>query len=97
MPKNKKASDDDAQPEGLEASMAKLESIVNDLESGEFGLEEVNPEGQAFDPELHEAMAQQPDGTVDPNTVIQVFQKGYRLRDRLLRPALVSVAGPAEK
>lgn len=40
MPKGKKASDDDAQSEGLEASMEKLESIVTDLESGEFGLEE---------------------------------------------------------
>jgi len=40
MPKRKKAADDDAQSEGLEASMEKLESIVTDLESGEFGLEE---------------------------------------------------------
>jgi exodeoxyribonuclease VII small subunit len=40
MPKNKKAPDDEARSEGLEASMEKLESIVTDLESGEFGLEE---------------------------------------------------------
>jgi len=48
--------------------------------------------GQLFNPALHEAMAQIPDETVDPNTVIDVMQKGYQLRDRLIRPARVTVA-----
>jgi molecular chaperone GrpE len=48
--------------------------------------------GQRFDPEKHEAMAQIESGTFEPNTVVEEYHKGYLLRDRLLRPALVSVA-----
>ena len=48
--------------------------------------------GEAFDPSVHEAIAQAPDGNVVPNTVIDVLQKGYQLRDRLVRPARVVVA-----
>jgi molecular chaperone GrpE len=57
---------------------------------------EVEALGKAFDPALHEAMAQVPDGSVAPNTVIDVLQKGYQLRDRLLRPARVIVAKAPE-
>lgn len=55
----------------------------------------IEAEGRPFDPALHEAMAQVPDDTVPANTVIEVLQKGYQLRDRLLRPARVVVAKPA--
>lgn len=48
--------------------------------------------GEVFDPALHEAMAQAPDASVAPNTVVQELQKGYRLRDRLVRPSRVIVA-----
>ena len=48
--------------------------------------------GQRFDPEKHEAMAQIESGTDEPDTVVEEYHKGYLLRDRLLRPALVSVA-----
>ena len=48
--------------------------------------------GQRFDPEKHEAMAQIESGTYEPNTVVEEHHKGYLLQDRLLRPALVSVA-----
>lgn len=48
--------------------------------------------GQRFDPEKHEAMAQIESGTCEPDTVVEEYHKGYLLRDRLLRPALVSVA-----
>ncbi len=58
---------------------------------------EVEAEGKAFDPAVHEAMAQMPDGSVAPNTVIEVLQKGYQLRDRLLRPARVVVAKAPEE
>jgi len=54
----------------------------------------IDAEGSEFDPSLHEAMAQVQDDSVAPNTVIEVLQKGYRLRDRLLRPARVVVAKP---
>jgi molecular chaperone GrpE len=56
-----------------------------------FRLSEINPQGQKFDPHRHQAI-----GTVDsdaePNTVVQVLQKGYLLHDRVIRPALVMVA-----
>jgi molecular chaperone GrpE len=54
----------------------------------------IDAEGSEFDPSLHEAMAQVQDDSVSPNTVIEVLQTGYRLRDRLLRPARVVVAKP---
>ena len=57
----------------------------------------IDAEGSEFDPSLHEAMAQVQDDSAAPNTVIEVLQKGYRLRDRLLRPARVVVAkSPAD-
>jgi molecular chaperone GrpE len=64
------------------------------------GVSEIEAAGTPFDPSAHEAIAQQEDDAAPANTVIQVFQKGYRLRDRLLRPARVVVsrrseAGPA--
>jgi molecular chaperone GrpE len=56
------------------------------------GVSEIEAENLAFDPNVHEAMAQKEDDSVPTNTVIEVFQKGYRLRDRLLRPARVVVS-----
>jgi len=59
-------------------------------------VNEVEATGRLFDPAVHEAMAQVPDGSVAPNTVTEVLQKGYQLRDRLLRPARVMVAKAPE-
>ena len=59
------------------------------------GVSEIEAGNVAFDPNVHEAMAQREDDSVPMNTVIEVFQKGYRLRDRLLRPARVVVSKPA--
>ena len=56
------------------------------------GIEEIDPAGDAFDPEAHEAMATQPSDEVPANSVLMVVQKGYRLHERLLRPARVIVA-----
>jgi molecular chaperone GrpE len=56
------------------------------------GVIPISAVGQPFDPQKHEAMAQVESTTYDPNTVIEEYHKGYLLRDRLLRPALVSVA-----
>jgi len=57
-----------------------------------FGVTQINPEGEVFDPQHHEAMSilQAPD--VKPNTIITVFQKGYLLNDRVVRPARVVVS-----
>ena len=56
------------------------------------GIAEINPVGAPFDPQLHEAIAMQESATAEPNTVLQVVQKGYQLNGRLLRPARVIVA-----
>src|SRR5690606_24998193 len=55
-------------------------------------VEAVDPEGQPFDPQLHQAMTAVPNGDVEPNTVLNVFQKGYTLHGRLVRPAMVVVS-----
>jgi len=60
-------------------------------------VREVEALGKSFDPAVHEAMAQIADGSVAPNTVIEVLQKGYQLRDRLLRPSRVIVAKAPEQ
>ena len=57
-----------------------------------YGIVEVNPEGERFNPEFHEAMSMQERADVEPNTVITVVQKGYLLNDRLIRPAMVIVS-----
>lgn len=57
-----------------------------------FGLELVDPQGESFNPELHQAMSMQESGEFEPNTVMAVMQKGYTLNGRLLRPAMVMVS-----
>jgi len=59
---------------------------------GKHGVMPIAAVGERFDPEKHEAMAQVESGIYEPNTVVEEHHKGYLLRDRLLRPALVSVA-----
>lgn len=56
------------------------------------GIEEFSPEGERFDPNLHEAMSQQPVDGAEPGTVVEVYQRGYRLDGHVLRPARVVVA-----
>ena len=73
--------------EGIELTMKML---VDGL--AKFHIEPLDPEGQAFNPQEHEAMAMQPSEKVEANMVIQVIQKGYKLHDRVLRPARVIVA-----
>jgi molecular chaperone GrpE len=63
-----------------------------DAASEKFGLREVNPEGQSFDPDFHQAMSIQQAVDVESGTVVVVVQKGYLLNERLLRPAMVIVA-----
>lgn len=73
--------------EGSEATCKLLKTTLD-----RFGVSEVNPEGEPFDPELHEAMSMMPADNVEPGSVAQVIQKGYALNGRLLRPARVIVA-----
>lgn len=74
--------------EGVELTLRQLSRVA---ESN--GLVVVNPAGQAFDPERHQAMSMVPAAGVAAGSVVQVYQKGYVLNERLLRPALVVVAG----
>ncbi|MDA0149230.1 nucleotide exchange factor GrpE [Vibrio sp. LaRot3] len=57
-----------------------------------FGLKEINPEGEAFNPEFHQAMSIQESPDHESNTVMFVMQKGYELNGRVVRPAMVMVA-----
>ncbi len=57
------------------------------------GIEPFSPEGERFDPTHHEAIAQQPVEGAEPGTVVEVYQRGYRLGENVLRPARVVVAG----
>ena len=57
------------------------------------GIEPYSPEGEQFDPQFHEAVAQQPFEGAQPGTVVEVYQRGYRLGESILRPARVVVAG----
>jgi molecular chaperone GrpE len=73
--------------EGKHATLKLLATIMS-----QFGIEEVDPEGEPFDPEFHEAISVQPSDEVEPGSVVKVVQKGYTLNGRLLRPAMVIVA-----
>jgi molecular chaperone GrpE len=69
---------------------ATLQLLVKALEK--IGIVTINPVGEPFDPERHEAMLAQPSNTAEPNSVLQVVQPGYEINGRLLRPARVIVA-----
>ena len=74
----------------LEGSNATLKLLGTTMER--FGIQVVDPEGEPFDPELHEAISMQASDDVEPGSVVVVVQKGYVLNGRLLRPAMVVVA-----
>ncbi|MGL6290974.1 MAG: nucleotide exchange factor GrpE [Silanimonas sp.] len=87
-----KAAGGEAHPlkEGLELTLRQLQKTAADN-----GLAELDPKGQPFNPEFHQAVTQLPSADAAPGTVLDVFQKGYVLNERLLRPALVVVAADA--
>ncbi|HEY2319552.1 MAG TPA: nucleotide exchange factor GrpE [Solirubrobacteraceae bacterium] len=60
---------------------------------GNVGIERYSPEGEPFDPQYHEAVAQQPVEGAQAGVVVEVFQRGYRMGDNVVRPARVVVAG----
>ncbi len=76
-----------AMKEGMVLTLKMLSSTLE-----KFGIIEINPQDQKFDPHLHEAMAMQPVPSVEDGTVVLVHQKGYQIHERLLRPARVIVA-----
>lgn len=78
--------------EGSLLTIKQFESVF-----AKFNIEALDPVGQAFNPELHQAMVMQPSATAEPGSVLTVFQKGYILNGRLLRPAMVVVAKAEDK
>ena len=80
-------ADVEALLDGEKAMLRLLDSAFE-----QAGIEELDPQGEPFDPAKHEAMTLAPSETVEPNTVLTVVQKGYAIHDRLLRPARVIVA-----
>jgi len=79
-----------------EGSKATLKLLTTALER--FGITEIDPMGEPFNPEQHEAINMQPSADAEPGSVLAVVQKGYLLNGRLLRPAMVVVAAePADE
>ena len=78
--------------EGQEASMLLMKSLFNKL-----SIETIDPTEMRYDPDLHEVISTHEDSSVEPGYIIQVIQKGYRLKDRLLRPARVIVCAENKK
>ena len=73
--------------EGTELTLKMLTQAME-----KFNIHMIDPVGEVFDPNIHQAMTMQETSDYEPNTVISVMQKGYLLNDRLLRPAMVIVA-----
>lgn len=94
--------------DSLEAALAVENATVDNFKSGvdltlkqltsafeKFNLKQINPQGEKFDPHLHQAMCTV-ESDLPPHTVVQVVQKGYVLNDRVIRPALVTVSKSRE-
>lgn len=73
--------------EGMELTLKMFQDTLK-----RYNLEAIDPHGQPFNAEHHQAMAMQENAEVEPNSVLNVFQKGYLLNGRLLRPAMVVVS-----
>lgn len=82
---------DSALVQGVELTLKQLSGILT-----KFGVQAIETVGQEFDPSAHQAVSYGPSNDVPSNKVLDEFQKGYRLHDRILRAAMVSVSsGPA--
>ncbi|MCL1048585.1 nucleotide exchange factor GrpE [Shewanella abyssi] len=84
----------DAEAEATKAIYQGVELTAKSFVSAveKFGLTQVDPQGETFNPELHQAIGMQPSTDFPANTVMMVMQKGYTLNERLLRPAMVMVS-----
>lgn len=73
--------------EGIELTLKSFLEILS-----KFNIQQVNPAGQPFDPQVHQAITTVVNPNVEPNTVLEVMQKGYTLHGRVIRPAMVVVS-----
>lgn len=83
-------------PEAVREGLAMTLKLLHDI-FARHHIEVIDPAGERFDPEFHEAMATQPSTELAPDHVLAVVQKGYRLHERLLRPARVIVSRAPDK
>jgi molecular chaperone GrpE len=86
--------DDEALKPIVEGVELTLKSFIDVL--AKYKVEQINPEGEPFDPQLHQAVGMVPNPDVEPNSVLHVAQKGYSLNDRVIRAAMVMVAKAPE-
>ena len=89
------AAEETVAEDGANALVSGIKLVHTDLIAAltRAGIERFSPEGETFDPQQHEAVAQQPVEGAEPGTVVEVYQRGYRLGDAVIRPARVVVAG----
>lgn len=80
-------SETDALVSGVQMTLRRMMDAMTRL-----GLEEVPALGEKFDPDIHNAVMRAPEGEGEPGTVLEVFQKGYRVKDRMIRYAMVKIA-----
>jgi molecular chaperone GrpE len=85
------AQNDDADVASLREGTELTVKMFGDVME-KFNVERINPEGEAFNPEFHQAMSMVPNAEMAPNTVMAVMQKGVSLNGRLIRPAMVVVS-----
>ncbi|MGH8651384.1 MAG: nucleotide exchange factor GrpE [Gammaproteobacteria bacterium] len=88
---SEQAADLESLKEGMTLTLKLLDSALD-----KCSVKELNPVGEKFDPQFHQAMTMQEAPETEPGTVLSVVQKGYLLHDRLLRPAMVIVAKSPE-
>jgi molecular chaperone GrpE len=90
-----KAAKTNSSPEGLvqgvDLTLKQLQGVL-----GKFGVQSIPTMGQPFDPSGHQAVASVPSAQIPDQHVVEEFQRGYRLHDRILRPAMVTVSSGAE-
>ncbi len=77
---------------GISMAFKQMENIL-----GEYGLEVINPLGVEFDPKLHEALSYKPSEEIEEGLVIQTIRTGYKIKDKLLRPASVIISQGIEE
>lgn len=73
--------------EGMDLTLKMMQALLQKM-----AVREINPLGEKFNPDMHQAMMAQATADAEPNTVLAVYQKGYSLNDRVVRPAMVVVA-----
>ncbi len=80
---------------GNDSLVAGIKHVHSDVLAalGRAGIEPYSPDGEPFDPQYHEAVAQQPVDGAQPGIIVEVFQRGYRIGETVVRPARVVVAG----